>query len=63
MRDYDSALGKYLEGDPIGLAGGINAYAYAAGNPVQWIDPDGRDIAVIENGPTAGNRSDILRSQ
>jgi RHS repeat-associated protein len=41
FRDYDSATGRYVESDPIGLAGGINTYAYAKGNSLRWIDLDG----------------------
>jgi RHS repeat-associated protein len=40
-RDYNPALGRYVESDPIGLAGGINAYAYVSDNLLAHVDPLG----------------------
>lgn len=38
FRDYDPNLGRYLESDPIGLAGGMNSYLYAEAAPTSTID-------------------------
>ncbi len=40
-RYYDPQLGRFLSEDPIGLAGGINPYAYAENDPVNNADPSG----------------------
>ncbi len=39
-RYYDPDCGRFISQDPVGLAGGMNAYLYAP-NPTQWIDPSG----------------------
>ncbi|RRQ21111.1 hypothetical protein D6C00_03475 [Thiohalobacter thiocyanaticus] len=41
FRYYDSSTGRYITADPLGLKGGLNAYAYVGNNPVNWYDPHG----------------------
>lgn len=43
-RDYDPNIGRYVESDPIGLAGGLNTYLYVAADPLFWIDPRGLNV-------------------
>jgi RHS repeat-associated protein len=40
-RDYDPAVGRYIEPDPIGLKGGIDPYGYVEDNPMGSADPLG----------------------
>jgi RHS repeat-associated protein len=42
-RYYDPQSGKFTQEDPIGLAGGMNEYGYANGDPVDGRDPFGLD--------------------
>ena len=37
FRDYDPAIGRYIQSDPIGLAGGFNTYLYAT-DPLTQTD-------------------------
>jgi RHS repeat-associated protein len=40
FRYYSPQLGRYLQGDPLGIAGGLNLYAYPA-NPLAKVDVRG----------------------
>jgi RHS repeat-associated protein len=40
-RYYDPGSGRFTQEDPIGLAGGLNLYGYAEGDPVNYSDPYG----------------------
>jgi RHS repeat-associated protein len=40
-RYYDPATGRFTQEDPIGLAGGLNLYGFASGDPVNFADPFG----------------------
>jgi RHS repeat-associated protein len=40
-RYYDPQTGQFTQPDPIDLAGGMNVYGFAAGDPVTYSDPYG----------------------
>ena len=40
-RYYDPILKQWISEDPIGLAGGVNQYAYVEGDPISLTDPMG----------------------
>jgi RHS repeat-associated protein len=40
-RYYDAVLKQFISSDPIGVAGGLNTYAYTDANPLMYTDPLG----------------------
>ncbi|MCP5285391.1 MAG: RHS repeat protein [Burkholderiaceae bacterium] len=40
-REYDPKTGRYVQSDPIGLAGGLNTYSYVGSDPLKTVDPEG----------------------
>jgi RHS repeat-associated protein len=46
-RFYDPAMGRYITQDPIGFQGGMNLYAYAGGDPVNYVDPHGLILPLL----------------
>jgi RHS repeat-associated protein len=46
-RDYDASTGRYVQADPIGLAGGASPYSYAMNNPMRYSDPTGEFVPLV----------------
>jgi RHS repeat-associated protein len=46
-RDYDPVIGRYIQSDPIGLAGGENLFLYASADSIRNTDPLGLDCETL----------------
>ena len=58
FRYYDSATGRYITSDPIGLEGGLNTYIYVNDNPAKHIDKYGLE-SIIDNSISPGQGGDV----
>jgi hypothetical protein len=59
---YDPQTGRFLSQDPIGLAGGVNLYAYAGNNPASYSDPFGLDTVQTDPQTQAKLNAECARS-
>lgn len=48
-RDYDPAVGRWTQKDARGFGGGTNFYAYCANDPVNLVDPNGREPVTAQD--------------
>jgi RHS repeat-associated protein len=66
-RYYNPQTGQFTQPDPIGLAGGLNSYGFAAGDPVSYSDPYGlmadTSFTGAENGAVARAAWHQMRSE
>ena len=52
-REYDPTIGQFISMDPLcEKYYNVSPYAYCAGNPVRYVDPDGRTIQITNKDET-----------
>jgi RHS repeat-associated protein len=62
-RYFDPRIGRYLRADPIGLQGGINLFAYVGNNPINAIDPTGKNIYLQQGNNSGRIINDVFHQQ
>jgi len=62
QRDLDAATGRYVQSDPIGLAGGVSTYGYVGGNPLATMDPEGLEGIGPWSFPPGPARDNYMKS-
>jgi RHS repeat-associated protein len=61
-RYYEPTSGRFTQEDPIGLAGGLNLYGFAGGDPVNFSDPFGLYIEPIKDARVRAVLAKMLES-
>jgi RHS repeat-associated protein len=61
-RDYDPAVGRWTNKDTIRFRGGLNLYAYAANDPIKFIDPKGTELVLAGVGAVLGGAVNALNA-
>ncbi len=46
-REYDAETAQWMTPDPAGVAGGLNPYEYAGGDPIDFVDRSGEHPLVV----------------
>ena len=53
-RAYDASTGRWMSRDPIEEAGGLNLYGYVSGSPINYKDPQGKELVAAAIGGVGG---------
>jgi RHS repeat-associated protein len=60
-RTYSPTLGRFIQPDPIGYAGGVNLYAYVLNDPLNATDPSGEVANFVVGAATSVILGGIIR--
>ena len=63
-RVYSAQIGRFLQTDPIRFAAGdANIYRYVSNNPVNWVDPEGKNPVGAVIGMVSGGIAGAIGAQ